>query len=129
MPALITELLPELRAAKGWSAARLSEATAPFKYVQPKTIESLENPSNAGRVSEAWIYESLAAALGEEPSVFYEWPLAVARRDRPSTPAEIAAARDRMRARLREKAEQRNARPEAAPDTKPARRRPKGEAS
>lgn len=48
--------------------------------VGEKTIQAIE--STRGRVPEAGIIEQLAAALGVEPNDFYEYPIAVARRDR-----------------------------------------------
>lgn len=108
---LIYELLPELRDAKGWSVARLSAETSPYGNVAAKTIEALERPINAGRVPKAEYLEAFAEALGVEPGAFYEWPIAAARRDRPTTPAEIEAAKARLRARLREAAQRRHEHP------------------
>jgi hypothetical protein len=47
--------------------------------VGEKTIQAIE--AARGRVPEAWILESIANALRVDPAVFYEYPIAVARRD------------------------------------------------
>jgi len=47
--------------------------------VGEKTIQAIE--ANRGRVPEAWIIESIAAALDIAPEDFYEYPIAVARRE------------------------------------------------
>jgi transcriptional regulator with XRE-family HTH domain len=119
---LIHELLPELRADRGWSTAQLSGRTKP--NIGAKTIEAIEHPKNAGRVPEIEKLEAFAYAFDIPPETFYEWPIAVARKTRPSTPAEIEAARSRMRDRLRARARQRTGRPSPDRDTKRAHQDP-----
>lgn len=86
-----------------------------------KTIEAIER--SPGRIPEARIIEALSHALDVEPDSFYEYPIAVARREARPTPSEREEAREREAQALRERAQQRHERPAGEPDTKPARRR------
>lgn len=96
--------------------------------VGEKTIEAIER--NLGRVPEARIIEALARALAVQPDDFYEYPIAVARRDsKLPTQAEREAADDREAAALREEARLEHERRASAPDTKRASRRRGGQAS
>lgn len=87
MAELLHELLPRLRKKQGLSQNDLSHLTATQGAGVPvSTIQSYEKRANVGRVPEAEILEAFARALGVEPAMFYEWPLAEARRNaRPDT--------------------------------------------
>jgi hypothetical protein len=78
----VEELLAiKLRKLRGdTSRSELSRRTASpgGRYVPEKTIQALEE--NAGRVPEAEIIEALALALKVPPEDFYEWPIALARK-------------------------------------------------
>jgi transcriptional regulator with XRE-family HTH domain len=82
--------------------------------VSESTIEALE--TKAGRVPDASTLESLARTLGVEPGTFYEYPIAVARREA------RALNRAREAEALEGRAQQRGERPADAPRTKPVRR-------
>lgn len=81
MPQLIADLLRELREERGLSRSRLSRLTVGpgNEGVGEKTIQALE--TFPGRVPQAEIVEALAAALEVPPETFYEYPIALARRD------------------------------------------------
>lgn len=126
---LLHELLPELLQARGWKVSDLSEATAKHGYIKEATLDTYVDPGNAGRVPDAAILQSIAKALDVKPVDFYEWPIAVARRDRPTTREAKAEARARLRRRLAAKGSPGGGRREAAPDTSPAPPDPAGEAT
>jgi transcriptional regulator with XRE-family HTH domain len=110
VPELIHQLLPRLRAERDWSTSVLSrmtvDAASHDEGVGEKTIQAIEK--NAGRVPEARIIESLARALDIEPGQFYEWPIAVARRDSAATPeAERRRAVDAARKAAQRRADTR----------------------
>ena len=116
VPKLIREALRELREQRRLSRSQLSRQTVAVgdPGVSESTIEALE--TKAGRVPDASTLEILARTLGVEPDTFYEYPIAVARRDgRTVTRAREAEA-------LGDRALQRAERPADAPDTTPARR-------
>lgn len=81
MPQLIADALRQLRKEQGLSRSRLSRLTvrAGDEGVGEKTIQALE--TFPGRVPQVEIVEALAAALGVAPERFYEYPIALARRD------------------------------------------------
>lgn len=119
MPAvakLIRDALRELREQRRLSRSQLSRQTVAVgdPGVSESTIEALE--TKAGRVPDASTLESLARTLGVEPETFYEYPIAVARRDG------RAVNRAREAEALGDRAQQRGERPAGAPDTTPARR-------
>lgn len=102
VPRLIHEALPLLREQRKLSRSRLSRMT-----VQPgnagigeKTIQALED--NPGRVPEARIIEAIANALGVPPEHFYEWPIAVARREAKERAAAAALRGHEERGRRRD---------------------------
>lgn len=100
MPLLLREALRELRDKRGMSRGALSRATVRLGYggVPEATIEAYE--TRPGQVPKAEVLEVLAEALGVDPVEFYEWPIAVAKRDGGSTRslAEIAEGAARRRA-------------------------------
>lgn len=81
MSQLIADALRELRQDRGLSRSRLSRLTVRpgNEGVGEKTIQALE--TFPGRVPQAEIIEALAAALEVAPERFYEYPIALARRD------------------------------------------------
>ena len=91
MPRLMYEELRALREGAGLSRSRLSRLTVGpgDAGVGEKTIQALE--TYPGRIPEADIIETLARALGVEPGHFYEYPVALARRDARATAVEAAA--------------------------------------
>lgn len=109
------ELTPDVLSAKTLVGDKLG--------VTPQGIKQAENA--AGRVPDADTIEALAGALGVVPESFYEWPIAVARRDRAASPE---AARKREADALRKRAQRTRERLEGAPDTTPAPRHRKGQA-
>ena len=70
-----------LRHERGLSRSQLSRLTVAVGQlgVSESTIEALE--TKPGRVPDACTLELLARTLDVEPDVFYEYPIAVARRD------------------------------------------------
>lgn len=86
-----------------------------------KTIQAiLRNP---GRVPEARTLEAIARALGENHESYYEWPIAVARRDFAATrEAGRRRAADAARKAARRRSESQST-PRADPDEKPERGR------
>jgi transcriptional regulator with XRE-family HTH domain len=106
---LISEHLKALRAQKGTelglkrplSRSKLSRMTVRegFEGIAEKTIEAIE--SAPGRVPEAGIIEELARALGVEPESFYEYPIALARRERATIPASLPEAQGELAQRTR----------------------------
>ena len=116
VPKLIREALRELREQRQLSRSQLSRQTVAVGDlgVSESTIEALE--TKAGRVPDASTLESLARTLGVEPGTFYEYPIAVARREG------RAVNREREAEALGDRALQRTERPEGARGTKPARR-------
>jgi transcriptional regulator with XRE-family HTH domain len=123
MPDLLAEKLRALRGDK--SVKDLSHATVRVGHVGvgERTIQLLE--SAPGRVPDADILEALAAALGVEPDEFYEYPIAVRRREAGST---VEARKKREAEALRKRAQRQGGRLVDAPDTTPAPRRRKGQA-
>jgi transcriptional regulator with XRE-family HTH domain len=121
VPKLIREALRELREERRLSRSQLSRQTVAVGDlgVSESTIEALE--TKAGRVPDATTLETLARTLDVRPDTFYEYPIAVARREARATPAK-AVTREREAAALRGRAQQRNERPSTDRDTKPARR-------
>src|SRR5436305_14388175 len=81
VPKLIREALRELREQRQLSRSQLSRQTVAVGNpgVSESTIEALE--TKPGRVPDAGTIETLARTLGVEPGAFYEYPIAVARRD------------------------------------------------
>ncbi len=116
VPKLIRQALRELREQRHLSRSQLSRQTVAVgdPGVSESTIEALE--TKPGRVPDAATLESLARTLGVEPGTFYEYPIAVARRDA------RAVNRSREAEALGDRALQRGERPAGAPDTTPARR-------
>jgi transcriptional regulator with XRE-family HTH domain len=116
VPKLIREALRELREQRHLSRSQLSRQTVAVgdPGVSESTIEALE--TKAGRVPDASTLESLARTLGVEPGTFYEYPIAVARREG------RALNRAREAEALEGRAQQRGERPADAPRTTPARR-------
>jgi transcriptional regulator with XRE-family HTH domain len=97
---LIYELLPELREARGITAAELARITVRQggTEVPQKSIEALESKARAGQVPKAHTLQALADALGVKPDVFYEWPIAVAQAQRATRSlGEIAQEGARLR--------------------------------
>lgn len=87
-----------------------------------KTIQAiLDNP---GRVPEVKTLVALARALGDDHADYHEWPIAVARAGAKNTDA---ARKKREADALRKRAQRQAEHPSDAPDTKPARRRRKGQ--
>ncbi len=80
VPELMQGALRRLREEAGLSRSQLSRATVREGYagVPESTIEALE--TKAGRVPDASTIEALSEALGVDPDVFYEYPIAQARR-------------------------------------------------
>lgn len=80
MARLINEVLRELRGQHGLSRSQLSRRTVGVGHlgVSESTIEALE--TLPGRVPAASTLELLAAACDVEPEIFYEYPIAAARR-------------------------------------------------
>ena len=111
---LIYELLPALRKEQGLSVAALARRSG----VGEKTIQTLENGKNAGRIPEAATIEHLADALRVAPDRFYEHPIAVARLSRR---ADGAQARRRLEESLRERAQRKSARPASTDEATPNR--------
>lgn len=92
-PRLLADALKELRAERdNMSRSKLSRLTVRTGYegVPEGTIKALEN--NPGRIPSAETLEALATALGIEPTDFYEYPVALARR---ATSADAEAAVER----------------------------------
>jgi transcriptional regulator with XRE-family HTH domain len=120
VPKLIREALRELREQRHLSRSQLSRQTVAVgdPGVSESTIEALE--TKAGRVPDASTLEVLARTLEIEPDTFYEYPIAVARREARGKLATIT--REREAQALRGRAQQRSERPADAPDTTPARR-------
>ena len=116
VPKLIREALRELREQRHLSRSQLSRQTVGVgdPGVSESTIEALE--TKAGRVPDAGTLESLARTLGVDPATFYEYPIAVARREG------RAVTRAREAEALGDRALQRGERPADAPRTTPARR-------
>lgn len=81
VPELIGQKLRRLREEAELSRGALSHATVRlgFAGVPEVTIEAIEK--SPGRLPDADIIEALSRALDIEPTEFYEWPIAVARRD------------------------------------------------
>jgi transcriptional regulator with XRE-family HTH domain len=121
VPKLIREALRELREERRLSRSQLSRQTVAVGDlgVSESTIEALE--TKAGRVPDATTLETLARTLDVRPDTFYEYPIAVARRDARAAPAK-AVTREREAAALRGRAQQRSERPSSDRDTTPARR-------
>jgi transcriptional regulator with XRE-family HTH domain len=121
VPKLIREALRELREERRLSRSQLSRQTVAVGDlgVSESTIEALE--TKAGRVPDATTLETLARTLDVRPDTFYEYPIAVARREARAAPAK-AVTREREAAALRGRAQQRSERPSTDRDTKPARR-------
>ncbi len=116
VPKLIREALRELREQRHLSRSQLSRQTVAVgdPGVSESTIEALE--TKAGRVPDASTLESLARTLEIDPDTFYEYPIAVARREG------RAINREREAEALGDRAQQRSERPAGARDTTPARR-------
>lgn len=127
-PKLIREALRELRAERNLSRSQLSRQTVAVGDlgVSESTIEALE--TKAGRIPDATTLETLARTLDIHPDTFYEYPIAVARRDARAK-GRGGVTRPREAAAIRGKAQQRNERPADAPGTTPARRGRGGRAS
>lgn len=125
-PELISELLPRLRTARGWSTSILSRMTvAPGEDpgIGEKTIQAIE--ANPGRVPEARILRALARALEVAPEEFYEWPIALVRETGAATPA---AERRRAIDAARKAAQRRLDKQTTTPPDR-ARKRGKGQAA
>lgn len=114
VPKLIREALRELREERRLSRSQLSRQTVTVgdPGVSESTIEALE--TKPGRVPDATTLEVLARTLGVEPATFYEYPIAVARREA------RAVNRAREAEALGDRALQRGERPADAPRTTPA---------
>lgn len=125
MPELFGQKVKRLREARGWTPDLLSAKTlvGDKLAVTPQGIKQAERA--AGRVPDADIIEALAQALGVQPEDFYEYPIAVARREAATTPEAI---RKREADALRKRAQRQAERPSDAPDTTKAPRRRKGRA-
>lgn len=95
MPELLYELLPKLRDKHGLSIPELARRTVRMGIheIPQKSIEALESPRRAGQIPKAHTLEALAAALGEDVTVFYEWPIAAAQAARVPTPSVADRAR------------------------------------
>jgi transcriptional regulator with XRE-family HTH domain len=96
---LLHELLPALRKEAGLTQSDLSFETANGggPRVPTSTIHSYEQRNGIGRIPDAEILESLARALSVQPDVFYEWPIAQARREaRPSATRHARKAAQRL---------------------------------
>lgn len=98
-PKLLSDLLRQERKRQKLSRGKLSRATVRVGYdgVPESTIESYE--VIPGRVPEAETLEALADALGIRPEAFYEYPIALARRDAKTAaaaPAATQAALERL---------------------------------
>src|ERR1700712_1155249 len=109
VPKLIREALRELREQRSLSRSQLSRQTVAVGDlgVSESTIEALE--TKPGRVPDATTLETLARTLDVRPDMFYEYPIAVARRDARSKPAAAAAVtREREAAALGGRAQQRS---------------------
>lgn len=81
LPDLIADLLPVLKAERGLSWPKLASRTVvpgSHEGYSEGTIKALVK--NPGRVPDADIIEALARALDVSPDVFYEYPIAAARR-------------------------------------------------
>lgn len=124
---LIADRLRELREKKGLKVADLADATVLLagqgkgRRVSERLINLIE--AERGRVSDADVIESLAAALDVDAVDLapHEYPIAVARREAASTP-EAAAKREADA--LRKAAQRRSVRPAVDPETtQPSRRR------
>lgn len=118
------EALRSLRAERDLSRSRLSRLTVREGYegVGEKTIEALE--TYPGRIPEATIIEALAHALDVTPETFYEWPIAVARRDARTTTGLRQIQREaaaRIAQTAREEAQRRHEHLERRPETDPGR--------
>lgn len=91
---LLHEVLPALRRERGLSQMALARRTArPHdEGLSLSTIQAYEKPGRAGTVPELEILEALAHGLEVKPEVFYEYPLALARRQaRPGVSGRRAA--------------------------------------
>lgn len=88
---LLSDLLRELREERGLSRSQLSRLTVKEGYegVPEATIRALEE--KPGRVPAADTLQALASALGVDPGVFYEWPIALAKRDADAARGELLA--------------------------------------
>lgn len=106
-PKLMHELLRELRSERGLSRSKLSRRTVlPGQEGVPEaTIEKIE--VTPGRVPDAEIIEAIARALEVKPDLFYEYPIAVARRH-----GREQVAASRLGARLAQEAQRSGGRPE-----------------
>jgi transcriptional regulator with XRE-family HTH domain len=129
VPKLIREALRELREERRLSRSQLSRQTVAVGDlgVSESTIEALE--TKPGRVPDATTLETLARTLDVRPDTFYEYPIAVARRDARAAPSAAGVTREREAAALRGRAQQRSERPAGDRDTTPARRGRGGRAS
>lgn len=87
VPKLIRDrILEAIAADDGLNVSTLSRRT-PIPGdggVGEKTIQALLD--NPGRVPETRVIEAVARALGDDHESYYEWPIAVARRDARMTP-------------------------------------------
>lgn len=92
--------LRRLRTDRAWSRDRLSSeiARAGDRDVPVSTLRSYES-GNDGRIPDAEIIEAIAAGLGVDPDVFYEWPIALARRDARTAVKPSVASRARKAGR------------------------------
>lgn len=113
VPKLIREVLRELRDQHNLSRSQLSRRTVAVgdPGISESTIEAIE--TKPGRVPDATTLEVLARTLDVAPDAFYEYPIAVARRDAREV------TREREARALRGRAQQRSERPADAPQTKP----------
>ncbi len=125
MVELFPQKLKRLREAKGWTPDLLSAKTmsGDTLAITPQGIKQAERA--AGRVPEARTLEALAKALGVEPEEFYEYPIAVARRDAATSPEAI---RKRETDALRKRGQRQAERQGGERDTKRAPRGRKGQA-
>lgn len=110
MADLIAERLRTLRGEKRLSVSKLSRLTVEAGYagVPENTIKAIER--YPGRVPEAEILEALARALHVDPKGFYEYPIAIARRE-----ARARAAQKRLASELQQEGQRQGAHREDEP--------------
>lgn len=100
-PVLLRERLRTLREAKNMTRWDLARATVRLGYEGVPVATLVAYEKRPGQVPPADVLEILAEALGESPDVFYEYPLAVAKRDaklkQSETPGAVAEGAARRR--------------------------------
>lgn len=117
-PRLLADALRDLRAERGnISRSKLSRLTVATGYegVPEGTIKALE--TIPGRVPSAEILEALATALEVKPTTFYEYPLALARREAGDDP------RGAVERESRQAAQRQRRRSDSSESGRPSRRR------